>query len=78
MNFSATPVSGRASFTRNRRAATGPLCQVLSGALTGNLRHQVYVAAIRLICDDADNADCWRLEKLAIDDRIVFDRGDSL
>ena len=52
--------------------------QAVSGALTGNLRRHVYVAAMRLICDDAENPDCWRLEKLAFDNRIVFDRGQPL
>ena len=52
--------------------------QAVSGALTGNLQRHVYVAAIRLICDDAEDSDCWRLEKLAFDDQIVFDRGHPL
>ena len=52
--------------------------QVLSGAITGNLRLQVYVAAMRLICDDIANPDCWRLEKLGLDNRIVYDRGEAL
>ena len=49
-----------------------------SGALTGNMRQHVFVVAVRLICEAAESADCWRLEKLAIDDRILFDRGDAL
>ncbi len=52
--------------------------QLLSGATTGNPHRQVYVAATRLICDDIANPDCWRLEKLALGNRIVYDRGRSL
>ena len=52
--------------------------EAVSGALTGHMRRHVYIAAVRLIYDDEANALCWRLEKLAIDDRIVFDRGSSL
>ena len=52
--------------------------QAVSGNVTGNMHQHVYVAAIRLVCDDHANSDCWRLEKLAMDDRIVFDRGDPL
>lgn len=48
--------------------------QLLIGAMTGHMRVVHFVAAVRLTCDDAANTDCWRLEKLAIDDRIVFDR----
>jgi hypothetical protein len=48
--------------------------EAISGALTGHMRHHDYVAAVRLICDDADDAKCWRLEKLAFDGRIVIDR----
>lgn len=32
-----------------------------------------YVAAVRLICPDYQNLECWRLEKLALDNRILFD-----
>ena len=42
--------------------------------MTGHMRVVHFVAAVRLTCDDAANTDCLRLEKLAIDDRIVFDR----
>ncbi len=52
--------------------------QVLSATTTGNPRRQVYVAAMRLICDDIANPDCWRLEKLALDNQIVYDRGVAL
>ena len=52
--------------------------QVLSATTTGNPHRQVYVAAMRLICDDIANPDCWRLEKLALDNRIVYDRGVAL
>ena len=39
---------------------------------------QPYIAAVRQICDDPAAAECWRLEKLAVDGRIVFDRGETL
>ena len=52
--------------------------QVLTATPTGNLRRQVYVAAMRLICDEIANPDCWRLEKLALDNQIVYDRGQAL
>jgi len=48
--------------------------EAVSGALTGHMKRHSYVAAVRLICDDADDAKCWRLEKLAFDGRIVLDR----
>lgn len=48
--------------------------EAVSGALTGHMRHHDYVAAVRQICDDADDAKCWRLEKLAFDGRIVVNR----
>ncbi len=48
--------------------------QLLIGAMTGHMRVVNFVAAVRLTCDDAANTDCWRLDKLAIDDRIVFGR----
>ena len=50
--------------------------EVVSGALTGNMPRQVYVAAVRQICDDAEDLACWRLEKLALDGEIVFDSGE--
>ncbi len=48
--------------------------QLLIGAMTGHMRVVHFVAAVRLTCDDAANTYCWRLEKLAIDNRIVFGR----
>ncbi len=42
--------------------------------MTGHMRVVYFVAAVRLTCDDAANTDCWRLEKLAIDNRIGFGR----
>ena len=50
--------------------------EVVSGALTGNMPRQVYVAAVRQVCDDSQDLACWRLEKLAVDGEIVFDRGE--
>lgn len=52
--------------------------QIVSGAQTGHMQHYVYVAAVRLICADAGDDTCWRLEKLAIDNRIVYDRANEL
>lgn len=48
--------------------------EAVSGALTGHMKRHSYVAAVRLICDDADDAECWRLEKLALDGRILLNR----
>jgi hypothetical protein len=48
--------------------------EAVSGGLTGHMRRHSYVAAVRLICDDADDAKCWRLEKLALDGRILLNR----
>ncbi len=52
--------------------------QLLIGAMTWHMRLLDFVAAVRLTCDDDANADCWRLEKLAIDNRIVFDGTNTL
>ena len=32
-----------------------------------------YVVAIRLLCPDYKNLECWRLDKFAMDNRIIFD-----
>ena len=37
-----------------------------------------YVAAVRLVCPDFAKVACWRLEKLAINETIVRDRGEPL
>ena len=52
--------------------------QAESGALTTRVQHFVYIAAVRLICKEADDETCWRLEKLAIDNRVVYDRANEL
>jgi hypothetical protein len=52
--------------------------RAVSGALTGNMRRHVFVVAVSLACPDAADDACWQLEKLAIDDRIVFDSGRPL
>ncbi len=36
------------------------------------------VGAVRLVCPDSLKVKCWRLEKLAINQEIVLDRGDQL
>jgi len=46
--------------------------EAVSGALTGHMRRHDYVAAVRLVCDEAADAKCWRLEKLAFDGRILL------
>jgi len=33
---------------------------------------------VRLICPEADDVACWRLDKLAINGTIVIDRGAPL
>ena len=52
--------------------------EFVSGALTGNMARHSYVAAVRQICDDAEATDCWQLEKLALDQEIIYDRGAPL
>jgi hypothetical protein len=52
--------------------------RAISGGLTGNMRQHVFVVALSLTCPDAADDACWRLEKLAIDNRIVFDSGKPL
>ena len=52
--------------------------KAVSGSLTGHMRRHVFIAAVRLTCEKAECHKCWRLEKLAIDNRIVVDRGDPL
>lgn len=32
-----------------------------------------YVVAIRLLCQEYRSLDCWRLDKFAIDNQIIFD-----
>ena len=36
-----------------------------------------YVAAIRLICADYQDLKCWRLDKFALDNRILYDINQS-
>lgn len=40
-------------------------------------RSIIYVVALRLICAQHDKSSCWRLEKLALDRNIIFDRGEK-
>ena len=37
-----------------------------------------YVSAIRQVCKDYRKVECWRLEKLALNREIVFERGQPL
>ena len=52
--------------------------RVASGAFTGDMRQHIFVVAVRLVCEAVESAECWRLEKLALDNQILFDRGDPL
>ena len=49
-----------------------------SGALTGSMAVQSYVAAVRQVCGNAEAPGYWRLEKLAVEGQILFDRGEAL
>lgn len=51
---------------------------VVGGFVSGQTSYNSYVAALRLTCPDADAIDCWQLEKLAINNEILLDRGDPL
>jgi hypothetical protein len=51
---------------------------VVGGFVSDQNKANVYVAAVRLICPDSDKVECWRLEKLAINRKIVLDLGEPL
>lgn len=51
---------------------------VIGGFVSDQNTPNTYVAAVRLICQDFNEVKCWRLEKLAINQTIIFDRGQSL
>ena len=49
---------------------------VVGGYLTNRQFHNTYVAAVRLVCSDSENPDCWFLQKLAINQEIVLNISD--
>ena len=51
---------------------------VVGGFVSDQTERNIYVAAVSLICPDAADVTCWRLEKLAINDTIVVDQGEPL
>ncbi len=51
---------------------------VVGGFVSDQNNANSYVAAVRLVCPEFDAVTCWQLEKLAINDAIVVDRGDPL
>ena len=48
---------------------------VVGGFISHQSTKNTYVAAVRLICQDHDQVACWELDKLAINRRIIVDRG---
>jgi len=51
---------------------------VVGGFVSDQNTPNTYVAAVRLVCPDFDKVACWQLEKLAINEAIVLDRGKPL
>ncbi len=51
---------------------------VVGGFVSDQNTPNSYVAAVRLICPDFVKVECWLLEKLAINGKIIFDRGEPL
>jgi hypothetical protein len=51
---------------------------VVGGFVSDQNTPNTYVAAVRLVCPEFDEVACWQLEKLAINDAIVLDRGKPL
>ena len=51
---------------------------VVGGFISDQNTPNTFVAAVRLICPDFAKVVCWRLEKLAINGKIIFDRGQPL
>ena len=48
---------------------------VVGGFISYQNRKNSYVAAVRLVCEDHDRVACWELDKLAINRKIVVDKG---
>lgn len=51
---------------------------VVGGFISDQNTPNTYVAAVRLICQDVKKVECWRLEKMAINQTIILDRDQSL
>ena len=51
---------------------------VVGGFMSEQSTPNSYVAAVRLVCPDFEEVTCWRLEKLAVNDTMVIDRGEPL
>ena len=51
---------------------------VVGGFMSDQNTPNTFVAAVRLICSDFAKVKCWRLEKLAINGKIILDRGPPL
>lgn len=47
---------------------------VVGGYVTDQNKFNTYVAALRLVCDDFDKVECWSLDKLAINGKILINR----
>ena len=45
--------------------------RLVTDAVEGHMKSHDYVAAVRQTCDDFKNADCWQLEKMALDNKII-------
>ena len=54
------------------------LWAVVGGFVSDQNTSNVYVAALRQICSEFTRVACWRLEKLAINEKIVLNRGDPI
>ena len=51
---------------------------VVGGFVTDQNDRNIYIAAVRRVCTRHREVACWRLERLAINDEIVLDRGQEL
>ena len=51
---------------------------VVGGFVSDQNNFNTYVAAVRLICPESAKVTCWRLEKLAINGKILLNRSDPL
>ncbi len=51
---------------------------VVGGFVSDQNTANTFVAAVRLICSDFAKVECWRLEKLAINGKIIVDQGQPL
>ena len=51
---------------------------VVGGFVSDQNTPNTFVAAVRLICPDSVKVECWRLEKLAINGKIILDLGKPL